>query len=157
KLLQGTEIFWAQGLGRTDDDIARAEERYASQNTSFQLAHHALGNAPSQQACADLCRLLREHTNIRDAEIKTELKLVDALIPASGPRPNIFLLVIDSLRPDYIGAYNPKVDFTPNIDALARESAVFRHAYTQYAGTTLSEPAIWSGAQLLHAHYVRPF
>jgi arylsulfatase A-like enzyme len=32
-----------------------------------------------------------------------------------------------------------------------------RNAYTQYAGTSLSEPAIWSGALLLHAHYLQPF
>jgi arylsulfatase A-like enzyme len=49
------------------------------------------------------------------------------------------------------------VDFTPNIDALASEGVVFRNAYSQYAGTYLSEPAIWAGAMLLHAHYLRPF
>jgi len=65
--------------------------------------------------------------------------------------------VIDSLRPDYLGAYNPHVDFTPNLDALAQDSVVVRNTYTQYAGTTLSEPAIWSGALLLHAHYQQPF
>jgi arylsulfatase A-like enzyme len=157
KLLQSTEIFWAKALGSTDDDIGRAEEQYASQNTSFQFAHHLLGNAPRQKPCGELCRLLREHTNIRDATIKTEIRLASPLARTSGPRPNVFVLVIDSLRPDYIGAYNPNVDFTPNIDTLARDSAVFRRAYTQYAGTTLSEPAIWSGALLLHAHYVRPF
>ena len=61
------------------------------------------------------------------------------------------------MRPDFLGAYNPKVDFTPNIDGFAKDSVVFHHAYTQYAGTTLSEPAIWAGAMLLHAHYLRPF
>jgi arylsulfatase A-like enzyme len=43
------------------------------------------------------------------------------------------------------------------MDALAADSVVFRNTYSQYAGTYLSEPAIWSGAMILHAHYLRPF
>jgi arylsulfatase A-like enzyme len=61
------------------------------------------------------------------------------------------------MRPDFLGAYNPKVNFTPRIDNFAKDSVVFRNVFTQYAGTTLSEPAIWAGAMLLHAHYLRPF
>lgn len=156
KSLQATEIFWAKPLGSTDDEIARALENYAAQDVSFQIAHHVLGNE-RETPCGDLCRILREYTNIRDAEAKTEVKLVDPLVPSLGERPNIFILVIDSVRPDYLGAYNPQVDFTPNLDAFARDSIVVRNVYTQYAGTTLSEPAIWSGAMLLHAHYMQPF
>ncbi len=32
-----------------------------------------------------------------------------------------------------------------------------RRAYTNYAGTSLAEPSIWSGALLLHSHYAQPF
>ena len=77
--------------------------------------------------------------------------------PTAGERPNIFIFVIDSMRPDYLGAYNAKVDFTPNLDEFARDSIVLHNVYSQYAGTSLSEPAIWSGAMLLHAHYLQPF
>jgi hypothetical protein len=156
KSLQATEIFWGRPLGATDDDVARAMETYAAHDPSFQLAHHILGNS-REAPCADLCRILRQHTNIRDAEAKTEVKLVDRLLATPGERPNIFILVIDSMRPDYLGAYNPKVDFTPNLDAFARDGVALRNVFTQYAGTTLSEPAIWSGAMLLHAHYMQPF
>jgi arylsulfatase A-like enzyme len=61
------------------------------------------------------------------------------------------------MRPDYLGAYNAKVDFTPNLDEFARDSIVLHNVYSQYAGTSLSEPAIWSGTMLLHAHYLQPF
>jgi len=156
KALQATEIFWARALGSTDDDVARALDTYAAQDASFQLAHHILGNA-RESRCGDLCRILREYTNIRDAEAKVDVRLVDDLVPTKARRPNIFILVIDSMRPDYIGAYNPKVDFTPNLDAFARDSIALHNVFTQYAGTTLSEPAIWSGVMLLHAHYMQPF
>ncbi len=156
KTLQATAIFWGRPLGTTDDDVARAMETYAGTDASFQLAHHLLGNG-RQAPCGDLCRILRQYTNIRDAQATTEVRLVDTLAPAAGMRPNIFILVIDSMRPDYLGAYNPKVDFTPHLDAFAKDSVALRNMYTQYAGTTLSEPAIWSGAMLLHAHYMQPF
>ena len=157
KGLQATEIFWGKPLGATDGAIALAMEKYGAGDMSFHLAHHLLGNGMSEEKCGDFCRILRQYTNVRDAKVTRELKLVDHLTPSTGERPDIFILVIDSMRPDYLGAYNPRVDFTPNIDSFARDSVVFRNAYTQYAGTTLSEPAIWSGAMLLHAHYVRPF
>jgi arylsulfatase A-like enzyme len=100
---------------------------------------------------------LREYTEIRGAQARFDLKLVDPLVPSSSDRPNIFLFVIDSMRPDYLGAYNPKATFTPNLDALARDSVVVRNVWTPYAGTSLSEPAIWAGALLLHAHFMEPF
>jgi Sulfatase len=157
KTLQATEFIWASPLGPTNEDVAISIERYASQNISLQLAHHFLGNAPEPEKCGELCRVLRQYTNVRDAETTAEVRLVDPLVPTAGDRPNVFIFIIDSMRPDFLGAYNPGVDFTPNIDSLAHDSVVFRNAYTQYAGTTMSEPAIWAGAMLLHAHYIRPF
>jgi hypothetical protein len=155
KGLQASEIFWARPLGDTDDAINRRLQTYALQDASFQLAHDLLGNAP-QERCGDLCRILRQYSDIRDASA-VDVNLVARLLPSRGQRPNIFIFVLDSVRPDYIGAYNPKVDFTPNLDALARDSVVLHNVYTQYSGTTLSEPAIWAGAMLLHAHYLQPF
>ena len=156
KGLQATGIFWSKPLGSTDDDISLKLEEYGGVDNSFQLAHHILGNSRNE-ACGDLCRILRENTDIRDTRVRTDVRLVERLTPTSGERPNIFLFVIDSLRPDYLGAYNSKVDFTPNLDEFARDSIVLRNVYSQYAGTSLSEPAIWSGAMLLHAHYLQPF
>jgi arylsulfatase A-like enzyme len=157
KGLQATEIFWGKSLGSTDDEISVKFEEYGGRDASFQLAHSVLGNGRDQR-CGDLCRILREYTNIRENRISSGVQLVDRLTPAQGHRPNIFIFVIDSMRPDYLGAYSPQqVHYTPNLDALAQDSVVFKNAYTQYAGTTLSEPAIWSGALLLHTHFPQPF
>lgn len=151
KSLQASEIFWGKPLGKTDDDILRAEESYAIRDASFDLADSALGNG-QHEACGDLCHILREYTNITDFESQTEVRLVDPLVPTSAERPNIFIFIIDSMRPDYLGAYKPKVDFSPHLDAFARDSVVIHNAFTQYAGTSLSEPAIWAGTMLLHDH-----
>ena len=156
KGVQATGIFWSKSLGSTDDDISLKLEEYAGHDNSFQLAHHILGNSRNE-ACGDLCRILRENSNIRDTRVRNDVRLVEQLTATAGERPNIFIFVIDSMRPDYLGAYNAKVDFTPNLDEFARDSIVLHNVYSQYAGTSLSEPAIWSGAMLLHAHYLQPF
>jgi hypothetical protein len=156
KALQASEIFWSRPLGSTDDEISLTLESYGGHDHSFQLAHHILGNSRNE-VCGDLCRILRENTNIRGVEAQTDIQLVGQLTPVKPNRPNIFVFVIDSMRPDYLGAYNPQVDYTPNLDAFARDSIVLHHTYTQYAGTSLSEPAIWSGAMMLHSHYPQPF
>jgi hypothetical protein len=156
KGLQATEIFWGKPLGATDDEISLKFEQYGADDPSFLLAHHILGNGRGE-ACGDLCRIMREYTNVRDTHTLTEVRLVDHLSRTQGARPNIFVFVVDAMRPDYLGAYNPRVNYTPNLDALARDSVVFHHAYSQYAGTSLSEPALWAGAMMLHAHYLEPF
>jgi hypothetical protein len=153
---QATKIYWSRPLGSTDDEILLTLEAYASHDNSFQLIHHILGNE-RREVCGDLCRILRKYTNIRNAQAHADIQLAGDLTPGQGARPNIFVFVIDSMRPDYLGAYNPRVDYTPNLDAFARDSIVFHRTYSQYAGTSLSEPAIWSGAMLLHAHYPQPF
>jgi len=156
KTLVLSEIFWSKPLGATDDEISLSLDAYAGRDNSFQLANYILGGG-RREVCGDLCRILREYTNIRDTRARTDVRLVDHLEPASGLRPNIFVFVIDSMRPDYLGAYNPRATYTPNLDAFARDSIVMHNVYTQYAGTSLSEPAIWTGAEMLHAHYLQPF
>ena len=156
KGLQLTEIFWAKSLGATDDEISLTLEDYGAHDASFQLAHHILGNGRSE-TCGDLCRIMREYTNVRDTHTETEVQLVESLSTTQDVRPNIFVFVIDAMRPDYLGAYNSQVNYTPNLDAFARDSIVMHQAYSQYAGTSLSEPALWAGAMMLHAHYLQPF
>jgi arylsulfatase A-like enzyme len=154
--LRASGFLWAQQLGKNDWEVTHTLEGYQVENASFELAEKAVSN-PSAAPCGDLCRTLRQYTNVKNAEAQTPLRLVDSLQPATGERPNIFIFVVDSLRPDYLGAYNPAVDFTPSLDALAADSVVMKNAFTPYAGTTLAEPAVWTGALMLHAHYQRPF
>jgi len=59
--------------------------------------------------------------------------------------------VVDSMRRDYLSPYNPAVTFTPNIDRWARESHVFRNAFTQYGGTEMAMPSLWVGGPVPRA------
>lgn len=58
---------------------------------------------------------------------------------------NVILISLDSLRRDYVGVYNGKKDFTPNIDKLAEDSVVFENAFSHAPWTIPSHVSILSG------------
>ncbi|MFQ5718321.1 MAG: sulfatase [Acidobacteriota bacterium] len=69
--------------------------------------------------------------------------------PAAGDRPDIIILLVDTLRVDRLGAYGYARDTSPHIDALARDGWLF----TQAASTaSWTKPAI---ASLFTSRYPR--
>ena len=133
-----------------------ALDRYAASNLSFRVIREMFSTSIND---GEFYQYLRSYTNILPSTrvAPVEVNLVERLKRTEGDRPNVFVFVVDSLRRDYLSPYNRKVDFTPNIEQFARESVVMENAFTRYGGTALSEPAIWSGAMLLHKQYVVPF
>jgi arylsulfatase A-like enzyme/Flp pilus assembly protein TadD len=63
----------------------------------------------------------------------------------SAPTVNVVVITIDTLRPDHLGCYGYKLIRTPNIDALASESARFLHAYTPVPVTLPAHTVIFTG------------
>lgn len=47
------------------------------------------------------------------------------LVPEAAQRPNVLVILIDTLRADHLGAYGYARDTSPNIDALAAEGVRF--------------------------------
>jgi hypothetical protein len=134
-------------------------ERYSHHDAGFRVARSVFSppTAPMQEN--SLYAFLASNTNIPRSVLTApvEVNLVRNLRASTGPKPNIFVFVIDSLRRDYLSPYNAAVHFTPAIEAFAHDSVVMENAFTHYAGTGLSEPSIWAGAMLLHKQYVTPF
>ena len=149
---------WGRIFFQDQFDSAGFLRRQAAVDPSFLAASELM--APLDfRFCGSLCQLIHQQTNI-PASAATDLHdltLVQKLQPVVGSKPNIFIIVVDSLRQDYVSPYNPDVTFTPAIQAFAADSVVFRNAFTRYSGTTLAEPSIWAGMLLLHKHYVQPF
>ena len=73
--------------------------------------------------------------------------------PAEGEVPrtldwsgaDILLVSIDALRADHLGAYGYGRATTPNLDALAKESALFEHAYCPTPSTSYSVTSMMTG------------
>ena len=58
---------------------------------------------------------------------------------------DILLVSIDALRADHLGAYGYSRSTTPNLDALAKESALFEHAYCPTPSTSYSVTSMMTG------------
>ncbi len=77
------------------------------------------------------------------------LNLLQAAAFAAGDaapaRPNILMIVIDTLRADHVSAYGYKRPTTPNIDKLSRSGVLFRSACSQSNWTLLSFASFLTG------------
>ena len=64
---------------------------------------------------------------------------------ALSDRPNVLLISIDTLRPDHLGFYGYRRPTSPTLDALARESVVFDHAFAPAPHTLPSHASMFTG------------
>jgi hypothetical protein len=124
---------------------------------SYRTLREAL--RPPAPADRDFYPFLQRHTNLGPDVTVAAFDIRHApLTGAPSPiRPHVFLIVVDSLRRDYVSAYNPNVRFTPAIGRFADESVVFERAFTRYGATGLSVPSIWVGGMVPHQQYPKPY
>ena len=155
-ILTMTGYRYAAAAASTHPNIGSALEKYAGYDASFRLIRDALSAPPRNQT---FYKYLSQNTNIPRSVPTAPVDIDPAgkLTAQGGQKPNIFIIVIDSLRRDYLGPYNDGVKFTPAVSDFARENVVFHNAFTRYGGTGLAEPSIWVGGMLLHKQYVTPF
>ncbi|QDU68010.1 Arylsulfatase [Planctomycetes bacterium Pla86] len=59
--------------------------------------------------------------------------------------PSVLLVTVDCLRSDHVGAYGYGRDTTPNLDALAAESALFERSYSHAPFTAPSHASLLTG------------
>jgi arylsulfatase A-like enzyme len=65
--------------------------------------------------------------------------------PQLAPGPNVVLVVVDTLRADHLGIYGYPRDTSPNLDALARESFLYRNAISTAPWTSPAVGSILTG------------
>jgi arylsulfatase A-like enzyme len=65
--------------------------------------------------------------------------------PTLPPRPNIILIVADTLRADHMGCYGYSKGTTPNLDAFARDCYIFEQAYAPIPSTLPSHISLFTG------------
>jgi hypothetical protein len=132
-------------------------DRYAGYEPSFRVLHELLQARQSDDQ--GFFEFLQRHTNIpRAVDIKPiDVRFVAELKQSAARPPNIFVVVVDSLRPDYLSPFNPKVTFTPGLGRFGSQADVFKNTFSHYGATGLSEPSIWVGGMMPHKQYVQPF
>lgn len=68
----------------------------------------------------------------------------DAPLPAAG-RPNIVLILIDTLRVDHLGLFGYERETAPFVRELAERSVVFRNAHSSSSWTAPSTASVFTG------------
>ena len=138
----------------------QTREHFLDQWSGFDVSFKLIRDMMTMDARDDaFYGFLTHSTNIPHSKqiAPVPVTVVDDLQYTSGKKPNIFVIVVDSLRRDYLSPYNDQVNFTPNVLSFAKENIVMENAFTHYGATGLSEPSIWVGGMLLHKQYVTPF
>jgi arylsulfatase A-like enzyme/Flp pilus assembly protein TadD len=93
---------------------------------------------------------------MRHALILCLLVLSPALAAAATDKPNVILISLDTVRADRMGFLGSKLGLTPQLDALASQSVVFEHAYSQAPITPVSHATILTGTYPQY-HGIRNF
>jgi hypothetical protein len=138
----------------------QTREHFLDQWSGFDVSFKLIRDMMTMDARDDaFYGFLTASTNIPHSKqiAPVSVNVVDDLNYTEGKKPNIFIVVVDSLRRDYLSPYNDQVNFTPSVDRFAKENIVMENAFTHYGATGLSEPSIWVGGMLLHKQYVTPF
>ncbi|MGA8776411.1 MAG: sulfatase-like hydrolase/transferase [Terriglobales bacterium] len=68
-----------------------------------------------------------------------------SVAPPATAYPNVLLMTLDTTRADRMGFLGSKRGLTPNLDALAKDSTVFTHDYSQAPLTPTSHASILTG------------
>ena len=155
RMLEAGERSLFQRTG-SKETFSRFLDGYAGFDPSFKLVRDSMSTVVVDSS---FYQFMARNTNLpRATRIEpVEVKLASAAVPLTETPPHVFLFVVDSLRRDYLSPYNPRVEFTPNIQQFASDSVVMKNTFTRYGGTGLSEPSIWVGGAMIHKQYVTPF
>jgi arylsulfatase A-like enzyme len=81
------------------------------------------------------------------ASAAAALSLEPATFAQTPARPNVLLLVIDTLRADHVSAYGGRAQ-TPNIDELARQGLRFTRFYPEAMATVPARRSILTGRRV---------
>jgi arylsulfatase A-like enzyme len=81
------------------------------------------------------------------ASAAAALTLDPAALARTAGRPNVLVLIVDTLRADHVGAYGGRAH-TPNIDDLARQGLRFTRFYPEAMATVPARRSILTGRRV---------
>jgi arylsulfatase A-like enzyme len=81
------------------------------------------------------------------ASVALAATVADAPAWAKARRPNFLVVIVDTLRADYVSAYGGYA-FTPSIDDLARRGLRFMHCYPEAMPTVPARRSIMTGRRV---------
>lgn len=90
-------------------------------------------------------RLIRECTRIASHLVFLAVLAAQSTLTLASDQPNIVLIIADDMNWDDSGAYGHPAIRTPNIDSLAADGLLFRHAYLTTNSCSPSRASLITG------------
>jgi arylsulfatase A-like enzyme len=80
-----------------------------------------------------------------DRRILAALAVCSTLVACrTAPPPNVIVVLVDTLRPDFLGCYGHPAGLTPFVDQLATRGTRFARAYAASTWTNPSVASLWT-------------
>ena len=89
--------------------------------------------------------LLLAATLVPRLRAQGERAAIAALPALPTTAPNVLILILDTVRADYLSLYGSSVETTPKLTAWASRGAVFEQAYSTSSWTTPSHASLFTG------------
>ena len=70
-------------------------------------------------------------------------------------RPNVLLIVMDTVRADHLSSYGYHLPTTPNIDRIAKQGILYENAITPGSWTLPSHATLFTGLYPARSRYER--
>lgn len=145
-------------IGLTAAAIVAAATRALSLGEAIALAAAALAcvgwltrrsawvlRAPPIAACAIVAAPLAAAA-LAFARGPIDLSLPERALAARDARPNVVVIVLDTLRADHLGAYGDARGLSPAFDRLAAQGTLFERCYAPGMWTVPSHASLFTGA-----------
>lgn len=120
-----------EDISETNDLAERHPEKTEYFRKLFEKAHTEISTYPF------LRQKITKNASSKDKKNDSSLK-----------RPNIYWIIGEDMGPD-MGCYGSEIAKTPNIDRLAKSSALYTHAYTTAPVCSASRSALMTGMYAL--------
>jgi arylsulfatase A-like enzyme len=107
----------------------------------------AEGAAGGLRIVAPVLRAAPDPNASLDVSLGAHPSVASQTVPrtASGPRPNILIYMVDTLRADRLGAYGYDRPTSPNIDRFARDATLFTEMTAQTSWTRPAVASVFTG------------
>jgi arylsulfatase A-like enzyme len=112
---------------------------------------HLFFSLAKKQNCLRHVTVLIIATVILLANVNFNFHTTPIIPTATTEKPNIIMIGIDAVRPDFVGFYNKGVTNTPHIDAFLASSTHFANALTALPRTFPSWASILTGSYPKHS------
>ncbi len=70
-------------------------------------------------------------------------------LDSNKSKPNVVLIIVESLGQEYMGSYSGKTSYTPFLDSLLKESLWFKHSFANAKKSIEALPAVLAGLPAL--------